>query len=409
MPVPPSETTPQSHSIASVLAYAALIVCVAMGIRHTFGLFLTPMSMDHHWPREVFSFAIALQNLMWGISQPFAGLLADRYGARRMLWAGSLLYAAGLLGMAYAGSGTGLAASAGVMIGIAQSGTTYSVVFSALGRMVPDARRSWAMGIIAAAGSFGQFLMIPLASGLIGGLGWYGTLLIFAASACLIMPLGSALTQGVAPNAAGGGQTAGAALREAMRDRSFVLLICGYFVCGFQVVFIGVHLPTYLLDKGMDAGVGTTALALIGLFNVFGTYAVGHLGMRRPKRYLLALIYFGRSVVISLFLLLPLSPFSVYLFSATMGLLWLSTVPPTNAIIAHIFGVRFLGMLSGLAFFSHQVGSFLGVWLGGRWFDSTGSYNVVWSTCIVLGIVAAACNLPIDERQRNQRTVSAMA
>ncbi len=409
MPAPLIASAPPSRSIASVLAYAALIVCVAMGIRHTFGLFLTPMSMAQQWPREVFSFAMALQNLMWGISQPFAGLLADRYGARRMLWAGSVLYAFGLLGMAYAASGTGLAASAGLMIGIAQSGTTYSVVFSALGRLVPDARRSWAMGIVAAAGSFGQFLMIPAASGLIGGLGWYGTLLIFAASALLILPLGSALTKGLAANAAGGGQTATAALRESLRDGSFVLLICGYFVCGFQVIFIGVHLPTYLLDKGMDASVGTTALALVGLFNVFGTYAVGHLGMRRPKRYLLALIYLGRSAVISVFLALPLSPISVYLFSAAMGLLWLSTVPPTNAIIAQIFGVRFLGMLSGLAFFSHQVGSFLGVWLGGKLFDSTGSYDIVWAICIVLGIVAGVCNLPIDERQRSHRPASATA
>jgi MFS family permease len=390
--------TPPARPIAVVLTFAALIVCVAMGIRHTFGLFLTPMSMEHQWGREVFSFAMALQNLMWGASQPFAGWLADRYGARRVLWGASLLYAAGLLGMAYANTATGIAASAGMMIGIAQSGSTYSVVYAAMGKLVPDSKRAWSMGVVAAAGSFGQFLMIPTASALIGGLGWFGTLLIFAGGAFLILPLGTALTQGIVQQKVDVGQTAGEALREAARDRSFLLLTAGYFVCGFQVVFIGVHFPTYLIDKGMGGEIGVTALALIGLFNVFGSYSVGHLAGHFQKRFLLATIYFSRSVVISLFLLLPLTPFSVYVFSAIIGLLWLSTVPPTNAIVAQIFGLRFFGMLSGVVFFSHQVGSFAGVWLGGRLFDSTGNYDVVWGICILLGIVAALLNLPIDER-----------
>jgi MFS family permease len=391
-------TSAPQRPIATVLTYAALIVCVAMGIRHTFGLFLTPMSMEHQWSREVFSFAMALQNLMWGASQPFAGWLADRYGARRVLWGASLLYAGGLLGMAYASTGTGLAASAGLMIGMAQSGSTYSVVFAALGKLVPDSKRAWAMGVVAAAGSFGQFLMIPTASALIGGLGWFGTLLIFSAGAFLIVPLGTALTQGIINAKVGAGQTAGEALREAVRDKSFMLLTAGYFVCGFQVVFIGVHFPTYLIDKGMSASTGVTALALIGLFNVFGSYGVGHLAGRFYKRHLLAAIYFTRSIVISLFLLAPLTTTSVYLFSAAIGLLWLSTVPPTNAIVAQIFGLRFFGMLSGVVFFSHQVGSFVGVWLGGRFFDTTGNYDTVWGICILLGVVAAALNLPIDER-----------
>ena len=397
-------TTPAAQRpIAIVLLYAALIVCVAMGIRHTFGLFLTPMSQDHQWNREVFSFALALQNLMWGATQPFAGFLADRFGARRVLWGASVMYALGLLGMAYASTGSGLAASAGLLIGAAQSGCTYSVVFAALGALVPEARRAWSMGVVAAAGSFGQFLMIPVASGLIGGLGWFATLLIFAAGSLLIFPLGGALTRGLAPSSAGAGQSAGEALREAMRERSFVFLMVGYFVCGFQVVFLGVHLPTYLLDKGLSANVGMTALALIGLFNVFGTYAVGHLGSRYPKRILLACIYLGRSIAIALFLVAPLTPFSVYVFSAVMGLLWLSTVPPTNAIVAQVFGIRFLGMLSGFVFMSHQIGSFFGVWLGGRLFDATGSYNVVWGICIALGVIAAAFNLPIDERSLESR------
>lgn len=389
---------PPARPIATVLTFAALIVCVAMGIRHSFGLFLTPMSMEYQWPREVFSFAMALQNLMWGAAQPFAGWLADRYGARRVLWGASVLYAAGLLGMAYSTTGTGLAASAGLMIGIAQSGSTYSVVFAALGKLVPDAKRAWAMGVVAAAGSFGQFLMIPTASALIGGLGWFTTLLIFAGGAFLILPLGTALTLGIARAKVGAGQTAVEALREAWRDKSFLLLTAGYFVCGFQVVFIGVHFPTYLIDKGMGAEIGVTALALIGLFNVFGSYGVGHLSGRFHKRHLLAAIYFSRSIVISAFLVLPLTTVSVYIFSALIGLLWLSTVPPTNAIVAQIFGLRFFGMLSGVVFFSHQVGSFLGVWLGGRLFDAAGNYDTVWGICILLGVVAALLNLPIDER-----------
>ena len=400
-----SPPSPQ-RTLASVLLFAGLIVTVAMGIRHTFGLFLTPMSMEHQWSREVFSFALALQNLMWGATQPFAGFLADRYGARRVLWGASLLYALGLVGMAYASTGSGLAASAGLLIGAAQSGCTYSVVFAALGALVPAARRSWAMGVVAAAGSFGQFLMIPVASGLINGMGWFGTLLVFAAGALLIIPLGSALTRGLVAAAAGKGQTGGEALHEAAREKGYLLLNLGFFVCGFQVVFIGVHFPTYLLDKGLSAEVGMTCLALIGLFNVFGSYSAGQLGNRFPKRLLLSAIYGTRSIAIALFLWLPLTPASAYLFAATMGLLWLSTVPLTNAIVAQVFGVRYLGMLSGMVFFSHQVGSFLGVWLGGRLFDATGSYDTIWGICILLGVVAALCHLPIDERSLETRRLA---
>jgi predicted MFS family arabinose efflux permease len=399
-------TPAPERTLASVLVFAALIVCVAMGIRHTFGLFLTPMSMEHQWSREVFSFALALQNLMWGATQPFAGFLADRFGARRVLWGASLLYTLGLVGMAYASTGSGLAASAGLMIGAAQSGCTYSVVFAALGALVPAARRGWAMGVVAAAGSFGQFLMIPVASNLIGGLGWFGTLLVFAAGALLIIPLGGALTRGLVAAAASRGQTGREALHEAAREKGYLLLNLGYFVCGFQVVFIGIHFPTYLLGKGLGPEVGMTCLALIGLFNVFGSYSAGQLGNRFPKRLLLSAIYGTRSVAIALFLWLPLTPASAYLFAATMGLLWLSTVPLTNALVAQVFGVRYLGMLSGLVFFSHQVGSFLGVWLGGRLFDATGSYDTIWGICILLGVVAALCHLPIDERSLESRRLA---
>ncbi len=401
----PASSIP-ARPLAVVLAFAALIVCVAMGIRHTFGLFLTPMSMEHQWSREVFSFALALQNLMWGATQPFAGFLADRFGARRVLWGASILYALGLVGMAYAATGSGLAASAGLMIGAAQSGCTYSVVFAALGALVPAARRGWAMGVVAAAGSFGQFLMIPVASGLIGGMGWFGTLLVFAAGALLIIPLGGALTRGLVAAAASKGQTGREALHEAAREKGYLLLNLGYFVCGFQVVFIGVHFPTYLLDKGLGPEVGMTCLALIGLFNVFGSYGAGQLGNRFPKRLLLSAIYGARSIAIALFLWMPLTPASAYLFAATMGLLWLSTVPLTNALVAQVFGVRYLGMLSGLVFFSHQVGSFLGVWLGGRLFDATGSYDTIWGICILLGILSALIHLPIDERSLETRRLT---
>jgi MFS family permease len=400
MSATPAET---DRSLLTVLLFAALIVCLSMGIRHTFGLFLAPMTQDKQWSRELFSLAIAVQNLAWGASQPFFGLVADRYGARRVLWAGALFYALGLAGMAWSASGSGLTASAGLLIGLAQSGTTYSVVFSALGRLLPPAKVSWAMGIVAAAGSFGQFLMVPVGAGLIDGLGWFGTLLVFAAAALLVMPLGAALTRGLAPAAGHGGQSAGAALREALGERSFLLLAAGYFVCGFQVVFIGVHLPAYLLDKGLPASLGMSSLALIGLFNIAGTFVVGHFGGRYPKRYLLAAIYSMRSVAIVAFLAAPLTPLSVYLFSAAIGFLWLSTVPPTNAIVAQVFGVRFFGMLSGFVFLSHQVGSFLGVWLGGRLFDATGSYDLVWGICIALGLAAALANLPIDERSLDAR------
>ena len=395
--------------IGRVLLFAALIVCLSMGIRHSFGLFLAPMTTANGWSREAFSFAIALQNLVWGAAQPFAGLAADRFGARRVLWLGGLLYAAGLAGMAFAASSGGFAASAGLLIGLAQSGATYSVVFAALGRVVPEARRSWAMGLVAAAGSFGQFLMVPVAATLIDGMGWFGTLLVFAAAAFLIVPLGSALTRGIAAGAGRHGQTALEALREAGAERGFILLTLGFFVCGFQVVFIGVHLPTYLLDHGLGARVGMVALALIGLCNIAGTYVAGHLGSRVPKRYLLSFIYIARSVVITAYLAAPLTPTSTYLFAAAMGLLWLSTVPPTNAIVAQVFGVHYLSMLGGFVFFSHQIGSFLGVWLGGRLYDRTGSYDTVWAICIALGVVAALLHLPIDERSLASRRLPAAA
>ena len=385
-------------SMAQVLWCGAAIVTLSMGIRHGFGLWLQPITMERGWTRETFAFALAVQNLAWGLAGPFAGMLADRFGAFRVLAAGGVLYALGLVLMAMATSGLAFTGSAGVLLGMAQAGTTYAVIYGVIGRQVDPAKRSWAMGVAAAAGSFGQFLMVPVENWLIAGFGWQSALFILGCAALAIAPLALGLREPEAAAHTGPRQTVGAAVREAFAYPSFRLLMAGYFVCGFQVVFIGVHLPSYLKDQGLSPQVATVALALIGLFNVFGTYAAGVLGQKLAKRYILASIYLLRSVAIVAFLALPLTPWSVYVFAAVMGLLWLSTVPPTNAVVAQIFGVQYLSMLGGFVFLSHQVGSFLGVWLGGLLYDRTGSYDVVWWIAIALGVMAAAVNLPIREQ-----------
>jgi MFS family permease len=386
-------------SMTQVLACGALIVTLSMGIRHGFGLWLQPITQAQDWSRETFSFALAIQNLAWGLIGIFAGMLADRFGAFRVLIVGALLYALGLAGMALSPNPLVFTLTAGVLIGAAQAGTTYAVIYGVIGRQIDPARRSWAMGVAAAAGSFGQFLMVPVEGFLISSLGWQQALLVLAGIVLLVAPLAVGLRE---PDFGGASapareQTILQALGEAFKYPSFQLLMAGYFVCGFQVVFIGVHMPSYLKDKGLSPQVASYALALIGLFNVFGTYIAGTLGQRIAKRKILASIYFGRSIAIALFLWAPLSPLSVYLFSAVIGLLWLSTVPPTNATIAQIFGVAHLSMLGGFVFFSHQIGSFMGVWLGGLLYDRTGSYDIVWYIAIALGIFAALVNLPVRE------------
>ena len=382
-----------------VLLCAGMVVTLSMGIRHGFGLWLQPITQDMGWSRESFSLAIAVQNMAWGILGIFVGILADRWGAFKILIAGAALYALGLAGMALAPTTWLFILSTGLVIGAAQSGTTYAVVYGVLGRQIPASRRSWAMGLTAAAGSFGQFFMVPVEGALIAQLGWSNALLALALVVLLIGVLAFGLREpgfkGTAPVKRD--QTIAQALGEAFRYPSFNLLMAGYFVCGFQVVFIGVHMPSYLKDHGLSPQVASYALALIGLFNVFGTYIAGTLGQRMPKRHILAFIYFTRAVAISIFLLVPLSPLSVYVFSAVMGALWLSTVPPTNATIAQIFGVQHLSMLGGFVFFSHQIGSFLGVWLGGYLYDATGSYDIVWYIAIGLGIFAGLVNLPVKE------------
>ncbi len=386
-------------SMTQVLICGAAIVTLSMGVRHGFGLWLQPISQTQGWSREVFSFALAIQNLVWGFTGIFAGMVADRFGAFRVVIAGAILYALGLAGMAVATTPLLFAGAAGVLIGVALAGTTYAVIYGVIGRNVSAEKRSVAMGIAAAAGSFGQFLMVPTEGLLISSFGWQQALMLLSLAALLMIPLAWGLRE---PGFHGGSlirreQTINQALVEAFRYPSFQMLMAGYFVCGFQVVFIGVHMPSYLRDKGLSTQVASYALALIGLFNVFGTYAAGVLAQKLAKRKILAFIYVARSVSIIAFLLVPISPASVYVFSSVMGLLWLSTVPVTTSAVAQIFGVAHLSMLGGFVFFSHQIGSFLGVWLGGVLYDQTGSYDIVWYLAIALGIFAALINLPVKE------------
>jgi MFS family permease len=386
-------------SLTQVLICGAAIVTLSMGIRHGFGLWLQPITQAQGWGRQEFAFAMAIQNLAWGFMGIFAGMVADKFGAFRVIALGAVIYCVGLLGMAWATDPWVFALFTGVIIGTAQAGTTYAVIYGVIGRNVPAERRSWAMGVAAAAGSFGQFLMVPVEGLLISQAGWQNALVILAVAALLIIPLAWGLREPAlnAPGQIKRDQTIGQALKEAFKYPSFQLLMAGYFVCGFQVVFIGVHMPSYLKDHGMAPHVASYALALIGLFNVFGTYIAGTMGQKMAKKNILAFIYIARSVAIVLFLLAPLTPTSVYLFSMVMGLLWLSTVPPTNAAVAQIFGVAHLSMLSGFIFFSHQIGSFMGVWLGGYLYDKTGSYDIVWYLAIALGVFAALVNLPVRE------------
>ncbi len=386
--------------MVQLLLCGALIVTLSMGIRHGFGLWLQPITQANDWTRQNFALAIGIQNISWGIFGIFAGMVADKFGAVKVIIAGAVLYALGLAGMALSTSVPMFTLTAGVLIGAAQAGTTYAVVYGVIGRNIDPSKRSWAMGVVAAAGSFGQFLMVPTEGYLISQFGWLQALQILSVAALLMVPLAFFLRE---PGFTGGNtqvkrdQTIGQALTEAFKYPSFQLLMAGYFVCGFQVVFIGVHMPSYLKDKGLDLSVASYALALIGLFNVFGTYIAGSLGQRLAKRKILSFIYFSRAVVIAVFLIVPLSPISVYIFASFMGLLWLSTIPPTNATVAQIFGIQHLSMLGGFVFFSHQVGSFMGVWLGGYLYDKTGSYDIVWYIAIALGVFAGLVNLPIRE------------
>ena len=381
-----------------VLVCGAIILTLGLGIRASFGLFLQPMSTDLGWGRSHFSFAMALSNLIWGLAQPVFGAWADRKGAGRVVAVSGILFAGGLALMAFSTTPLMLDVSAGLMVGLGLSGVSFGVILGVVARAFPPERRSLALGIASSGGSFGQFLMLPFGQLLISTLGWQTALLVLAGTIMATVPLAAAMVEGRRAVATGAQQSLGQALGEAAAHSSFWYLTAGFFVCGFQVAFISVHLPAYLLDVRMTPAVGATALALIGLFNIAGSFFAGYLGGRFSKKYLLSAIYLFRAVIIALFLVLPVSPVTVYLFAAGIGFLWLGTVPLTNGLVAQIFGVRFVSMLFGIVFLSHQIGSFVGVWLGGYLFDATGSYHLVWIGSIALGVIAAILNLPIDER-----------
>jgi MFS family permease len=392
-------TLPAWRSPIVLIAVGCAIALIAFGPRSAIGQFLTPMSFDRGWGRESFSFAIAIQNLLWGAAQPFAGALADRFGPVRVLSAGAILYAIGLAGMATAQSTLMLDLSAGVIIGFGLAGCSFPMVVGALGKLVPESWRSFAFGAGTAAGSFGQFLVSPLAHGLIETFSWQTSLFIFAAMMLLVLPL--SLVLATPPAQASSTiklQSSKQALSEAFGHRSYVLLVLGFFTCGFQLAFVTVHLPSYLVDRGLGADIGAWTIGFIGLFNIVGSLASGWLSGRMPKRYLLSIIYFGRAISVLGLILLPASTASTLLFGAVTGLLWLSTVPPTSGLVALMFGTRWLTMLFGFAFFSHQVGGFLGVWLGGLAFEATGSYNLVWWLSVFFGVASAVINLPIVEK-----------
>jgi len=385
------------RNVTLVIVAGCIIGLVTFGVRSSFGLFTDPLTELRGWDREAFAFAIAIQNLVWGLGQPIAGGIADRYGAGRVLVAGGLLYAAGTALMAVSTSEAALALTGGVLIGLGLSGGSFMVVLAAFTRLVPEDRRSWSLGLATAAGSMGQFLFAPLGQGFISAYGAVTALVLLSSTLVLVPLLAFALT--------GSGQASEEpqipvrqAIRGALSHRSYQLLTAGFFVCGFHIAFITTHLPPYLTDLGFSGGLAASAIALIGLFNVIGAYSAGVLGGHQSRKFLLSGIYFSRAVAFSLFLVVPTTPFVVIVFSIMIGLLWLSTVPLTSGLVALMFGTRNVGMLFGFVFLSHQIGAFIGVWLGGVIYDSTGGYELMWWLSVALGLFAAIVHLPIRER-----------
>jgi MFS family permease len=389
------------HSRWPLVIAGGVVMGAALGVRHVQGLFLTPVTLDHGWSRETFGFALALQNLLWGVAQPFTGMIADRFGSAKVILAGMLLYALGLVTMAHASTIGIYTLGTGVLIGVALSGSAFGAVYGALSRIVPAERRSWALGVAGAIGGLGQFCMVPFAQALMSGIGWIATLVVLAAVMLLLAPLCAWLRDRPVRPAPGAvaEQSIGAALREALSHRGFWLLNLGFFACGFQLAFIAAHLPSYLLDKGLSPRHASAALALIALTNVLGTYLCGYVGDLLRRKYVLSSIYFARAAAMAAFFFAPLTPASVYAFSALMGLIWLGTVPLTNGIVSQVFGVRYIATLFGFVFFGHQLGSFLGVWLGGVIYDATHAYDLLWYGSIALGLVAGLLHLPIDDAQ----------
>ena len=392
------------NGVIVALTCGSLILALSLGIRHAFGLFLQPITVEQGWGRETFAFAMALQNLVWGASQPFTGMIADRFGARLVVVAGAVLYAAGLWIMSVVAGDMVFVLGAGVLIGLGLSGTTFPVIFGAISRLVTVEQRSLAMGITMAVGSFGQFALLPVSLGLMSGFGWQGALVILSILALVMAPLGLGMRYAPAPMAtASENVTFMQALRDAFSTRDFWLLSLGFFACGFQVVFIAVHLPAFLADEGLGGGVATTVLALIGLVNIIGAYSAGLLGGKHRKPMLLSWIYLARGLLIAAFVMLPITTFSAYLFGALMGLFWLSTVPLTNGTVASVWGVKHMSMLGGIVFFAHQLGSFAGGWMGGWLYDRTGNYDMAWGVAIALSLIAAVLNWPITERSLAER------
>ena len=398
------QPTNKWHGAGVALVCGSLILLISLGVRHAFGLFLQPVSMDQGWGRETFAFAIALQNLVWGVSQPFTGMLSDRFGAKPVVAIGAVFYGAGLWTMSVVGGEGIFILGAGVLIGLGLSGTTFPVIFAAISRLVAPERRSLAMGITMSVGSFGQFAMLPISLGLIVAFEWQTALVALSILALAMFPLAFGIRNAAAPIASADEDVSfGQALRDAFGQRDFWLLSLGFFACGFQVVFIAVHLPAFLADEGLGSGVATTVLALIGLVNIAGTYYAGLWGGRHRKPMLLSWIYLGRAAAIAAFVLLPITATSAYVFGAIMGLFWLSTVPLTNGTVASVFGVKHMSMLAGIVFFAHQLGSFAGGWMGGWLYDRTGSYDIAWGIAIGLSILSAVLNWPITERTLAER------
>ncbi|MFN0303850.1 MAG: MFS transporter [Burkholderiales bacterium] len=372
---------------------------LALGIRHMQGLFFLPITMER-WSRETFGFAMAIQNLTWGFAQPFTGMLADRYGSAKVIMAGLVFYAAGLYCMVHADSPATFIWSAGVCIGIGLSGTAFGAVYGALSRLVAPERRSWALGLAGAIGGLAQFAMVPMTEQVLRGWSWHGALHALSLVMLIAIPLAWLLqdrsdgTTRVASDL-----QLGTAMREAFTHRGFWMLNVGFLACGFQLAFVATHLPAYLLDNGMGLADGVTALAIIAFTNIFGTYYCGVLGARYRRKQLLAGIYLVRTATMALFVALPLSPLSLYVFAAVMGFAWLGTAPLTNGLVSQVFGVRYITTLFGFVFFGHQLGAFLGVWIGSRLFEATRSYDMIWLCAIGLGLLAAALHWPIDDRE----------
>ncbi len=393
-----SNLSPRRLTVLAVIAAACLISLIGFGIRSSFGLYLEPITTERGWSRETFALALAIQNLLWGMGVPVAGAIADRYGTAKVVALGAVAYAAGVAGMALADSGLELYLVGGILVGVGVAFSSFSLVLAAIARVIGPERRSLALGLGTAAGSMGQVLFSPINQTLIANYGWFDSLLVMSVVALVLVPLAFSLPRGTAAKgepASNQGLTA--ALGEALSQRSYLLLTAGFFVCGFHVAFITAHFPTYVTDIGLSARAGALALSLVGLFNICGSLLSGAFGQRYPKKLGLSAIYALRALLILAFLFAPANELTIYLFAAAMGLLWLSTVPLTTGIVAQIFGLRFMATLFGIVFFSHQVGSFLGVWLGGLLYDQTGSYDAMWWAGVGFGIFAALVHLPIND------------